>query len=119
MGFGPLLRAVRGSRTSGHSRDAGCPGCRAGRPGWRRWLLQVLECGAGFLGFWPDIRARAGCPGPVDLAWITDVVGEAPGAGCPGSRPDVRGLEGDLAFFRWFSSSVNLVTCPSSCTSPG
>ena len=56
----------------------------------------------------PDVRAGAGCPGPVGLGvWAAAAV-VSPGAGCPGSWPDVRGLEGDLDRFRWFSSSMDL-----------
>ena len=44
---------------------------------------------------------------------------DAPGAGCPGSWPDVRGLEGELARFRWFSSSMDLAACLSSRASSG
>ena len=50
----------------------------------------------------------AGCP----VAVVSSAEGwpcRSPGAGCPGSWPDVRCLEADLAFFRWFSSSVDLV----------
>ena len=80
---------------SGPSRDAGCPGVGAGCPGWQgpasvmgrrisgSWagcpaardgpdvradLVQLRVSsvmGAGFPGVGPDVRAGAGCPGPV------------------------------------------------------
>ena len=121
-------------RMSGASGEAGCPGWgrmsgasgEAGCPGWGP------DVRAGGQNFWmfcsvaPDVRAfgrmsglDTGCPGPVGLGvWAAAAV-DAPGAGCPGSWPDVRGLEGELARFRWFSSSMDLAACPSSCTSPG
>ena len=71
---------------------------------WRR-MSGLL---AGFPGFGRMSGLDAGCPGPVGLGvWAAAAV-DAPGAGCPGSWSDVRCLEVVLAFFRWFSSSVDL-----------
>ena len=118
---------VRASgRMFGPSRGAGCPGYQPGCPGW---VDRFSRIGRGA----PDFRASgrisglgagcpgldAGCPGPGDLGSLEHVEVEAPGAGCPGSWPDVRGLEGDFARFHWFSSSMDLAACPSSRASSG
>ena len=129
MGLGPSLCADRGGRMS---RLVG-PDVRAFR---RRWMSGLGGRMSG-LEWWhlllsgsegPDFRAggqmsgssgEAGCPGPVASGGRAAVVGGAPWARCPGSWPDVRGLGDVLGSFRWFSSSVDLGTCTSSCASSG
>ena len=115
---------------------AGCPGFQAtpdvrageaGCPGWsggiccsrvRRAQISGLAAGCPGARERPDVRAvAAGCPEPVASGGCAAVVDDAPGAGCPGSWPDVRGLGDVLGSFRWFSSSVDLGTCTSSCAS--
>ena len=99
-----------GGRMSGlEGKTSGCS------VAWRR-MSGLL---AGFPGWGRMSGLDAGCPGPVGLGvWAAAAV-DAPGAGCPGSWPDVRGLEGELARFRWFSSSMDLAACPSSRASSG
>ena len=109
-------------------RRAGCPGLPEA-PDVRARTPDVRAGGLNFCGSWceaPDFRGfgrmsglDAGCPGPGDLADLAVGDGEAPGAGCPGLGPDVRGLEGDLVRFSWFSSSAEWVACPSSRASLG
>ena len=80
---------------------------------WRR----MSGRGAGFPGLReePDVRGWVRMSGPcsTSMAGLLLLLTSS-GAGCPGPWPDVRGLEGGLAFFRWFSSSMDLVACPSS-----
>ena len=105
-----------------------------GRRGTRASALYCAQTdGAGCPGLqeWPDVRARGpdvrargenSCGLWIDEAGFPDRgpdFGASREAGCPGSWSDVWGLEGELARFRWFSSSVNLAACPSSRASSG
>ena len=79
---------------------------------------------AGRPGDGPDVRGftesrMSGLSGLVASGGCAAVVDDAPGAGCTGPWPDVRGLGDALDSFRWFSSSVDLGTCTSSCASLG
>ena len=62
---------------------------------------QTGEAGCPGFQAMPDVWAgEAGCPGPVASGGCAAVVDDAPGAGCPGSWPDVRGL-GDVLGSLW------------------
>ena len=107
---------------SGLSGDAGCPGWSSGTccSRVRRGRISGLVAGCSGDRERTDVRAiGAGCPGPVASGGCAAEVDDAPGAGCPGPWPDVRGLGDALGSFRWFSSSVDLGTCTSSCASSG
>ena len=78
-----------GGQMSGGSGEARCPGCLARMSG---------ACSLLRLGCCSGRRSRGRCPGP----WT-----------------DVRGLGDALGSFRWFSSSVDLGTCTSSCAYSG
>jgi len=109
MGLGPgdARRQFRG-RTSG--RRAGCPGLhrtpdvRGGGPDVRAGVdaprvlsgqrRRISGRGAGCPGrAWPDVRALAGCPGPVALAAVGLLWVNAQGPDVRARGPDVRVLE--------------------------
>ena len=126
-GVGPDVRGFRRRRMSGSRRRmSGLEVQVSVVPGARRWISGAL---AGFPG-WGRISGaswEAGCPGPGGRmsgpcslrGWAAAAVLASPGAGCPGSGPNVRGLEGELVHFGWFSSSVEWAACPSSHASSG
>jgi len=103
-------------------------GLGAGCPGWRDPASEVFcegrrmsgLTGLSFCSLDGLVRMSgldAGCPGPIDLAAGPFQLATPLGAGCPGSWPDVRALGAVPDSFRWFSSSMNLGTCPPSCPS--
>lgn len=90
---GPDVRAV------GASFYAPCTTCPDVRAGGRISGAEGRMSGLG-----------AGCLGPVASAADPWLRGRSPEARCPGPWLDVRCLEAVLAFFCWFSSSVDLVS---------
>ena len=105
--------SARRGQMSATSGGAGCPGrspdVRADAASFcalKSLVLDVRDLGR-ISGGGRMSGLDAGCP----VAVVSSEVGwpcRSPGAGCPGSWPDVRCLEDVLAFFRWFSSSVDL-----------
>ena len=101
LGVGTDIRAFARGLMSGLEG----PDIRAGRVG-----LDAFEMGARISGLG---RMFGAC------RYLAAVVVDTPWDGCPGSWPDVRVLEVVLDSFHWFSSSMNLGTCPTSRASSG
>jgi len=97
--------------------------------GLERWALLLSGSeGSGFPCWRPDIRGlgkgrMSGLARPDAGAcsfWrLSGYGGRSSRGRTSGSWPDVRDLGGVLDSFCWFSSSVNLGTCTSSCSSSG
>ena len=103
--------------------DVAARGLMSGRDGRMSGVPDVRAVGASFCAPWtpvPDVRdlgriSGGGRMSRLDARCPVAVVSSAdgwpcrsPGAGCPGSWPDVRCLEVVLAVFHWFSSSMDL-----------